>query len=104
MFTVKHIGPDGNESMVECHRFVRERRSDGFTQFLAYPEKPLPGEYIATWCGDESVRYGPELPGTYQQIYVMNRFGSTVASYSFGQPDFSRTAGAEQADPEKLAA
>lgn len=97
MFTVKHINSDGNENMVECHQFVRERRSDGFTQFLAYGENPLPCEYIATWCGDEDARGG--LLENQQTIYVMNRFGATVATYRFKQPDFSAPLMA-QSDPE----
>lgn len=100
MLTVKHINTDGNEYLVECHRFVRERRNDGFTQFLAYGEKPMPGDYIATWCGDEEQR--TSTAPNRQGLYVMNQHGSTVASYHFSQPDFS--CGAEQADPEKLAA
>lgn len=103
MFTVKHINIDGNENMVECHQFVRERRNDGFTQFLAYPENPMPNEYVATWCGDED-RHTSTLENR-QTIYVMNRFGATVATYNFRQPDFSRCAGAAQSgEPESLAA
>jgi len=86
MFTIKHIAADGNEHMVECHRFARERRSEGFTQFMAYPENPVPMEYIASWCGDERVADRLECD---QTIYVMNRFGATVATYRFKQPDLS---------------
>lgn len=100
MFTVKHINIDGNENMVECHQFVRERRSDGFTQFLAYGENPMPNDYIATWCGDEEQR--TSSLENRQTIYVMNRYGATVATYHFRQPDFCTTAG--PTEPEKLAA
>lgn len=102
MFTVKHIGPQGDENMIECHQFVRERRNDGFTQFLAYGERPMPGEYIATWCGDEE-RHTSSLENR-QTIYVMNRFGATVATYNFGQPDFNVASGSVGAEPEPLAA
>lgn len=101
MFTIKHIAADGNETMFECHQFVRERRSDGFTQFLAYDKNPLPCDYIATWCGDES-RSLAGLLENRQTIYVMNRFGATVATYHFAQPDFGGPAA--QADPAALAA
>lgn len=93
MFTVKHIGPQGDENLVQCHQFVRERRSDGFTQFMAYGENPLPSDYIATWCGDEEQR--TSSLDNRQTIYVMNRFGATVATYHFKQPEFNVAGGTE---------
>jgi hypothetical protein len=103
MLTIKHIDADGNEGLVECHSFKRERRYDGFIQYMAFGELPLPNDYIATWCGDEEQRVKPDL--NRQTLYVMNRHGATVATYYFRQPDFSQVCGDTcQADPESLAA
>lgn len=96
MLTIKHIDENGMETLVECHQFVREFRKDGYSQFLAYGEKPLPNDYIATWCGDEN---STDKLRNSQTIYVMNRHGATVSIYSFKQPDFG-----EQPDPDRLAA
>lgn len=96
MFTVKHIKPNGDELMVECDRFVRERRYDGFYQYTAHHKPPCDNyDYIASWCGDEDRERCLGLDR--HTIYVMNRFGSTVATHHFVGPDFSTAA---QADPE----
>lgn len=102
MFTIKHIAADGTEGLVQCNTFARERRDDGFTQFMAYGENPMPGEYIASWCGDEEQRTSDLL--NRQTIYVMNRFGATVATYRFNQPDFGACGNAASADLDRLAA
>lgn len=101
MFTIKHIDKRGNEHLVQCHSFRTERRDDGFMQYLAYGENPTPGDddYIATWCGDDN-RDRSDL--SWHTLYVMNRFGATVATHSFRDPDFGT--GAAHADPELLAA
>lgn len=98
MFTIKHIDKCGDERMVECHRFTKERRSDGFAQFMALDLFPNPGEYIETWCGDD----GPSNDLSCHTIYVMNRFGATVATHRFGDPDFSRDPRCAQADLSQL--
>lgn len=97
MFTIKHIDINGNEGIVECESFVRERRDDGFIQYLAYGANPLPGEYRASWCGDEEQRTSALT--NRQTLYVMNRFGATVATYRFTCPDFSHCGEAKQAVP-----
>lgn len=105
MLTIKHIDQNGDENISQCHRFVRERRHDGFTQFLSYGEHPLPGEYIFSWCGDEEQRTDSLV--NRQTIYVMNQHGSTVATYHFWQPDFRFGGGVtphHQACPEAVAA
>jgi hypothetical protein len=98
MFTIKHVNLAGDEFLVEAKQFLRERRSDGFIQYLAFDDNRH--DYIASWCGDE---HHERLRGTLDRhvLYVMNRFGSTVATHSFVNPDFSLAC---QADPEKLAA
>lgn len=96
MFTVKHIQPNGDEIMVECDRFVRERRYDGFYQYTAHHKPPCDNcDYVASWCGDEN---RDRLRGVIDRhaLYVMNRFGSTVATHTFIDPDFSLTAQAAQ--------
>lgn len=93
MLTIKHIGPDGTEIIVECDRFVRERRDDGNTQFTARLDGPPPPEgcvqpYSASWCGRQLLG-GIALD--MHTIYVMNRYGKTVETYRFSEPDFSLT-------------
>lgn len=104
MLTIKHIDQHGGETLIQCHRFNRERRSDGFTQYMAFAENPLPNDYIATWCGDEEQRTSSLV--NRQTIYVMNQHGTTVATYHFQQPDFGRNSGctSAQADPDLVAA
>src|SRR5688572_4180843 len=81
MFTIKHVDLDGSEFLVECERFVTERRSDGFLQYLAYgPVGTPPEAYIASWCGDDNV---PRDRLGWHTLYVMNRFGATVATHRF---------------------
>lgn len=99
MLTIKHVAADGTEGLVECHSFTREQRSDGFIQYMAFAERPLPNDYIGTWCGDEERRTSDTFLD--QTIYVMNQHGATVATYRFRQPDFSRECGETR---EKLAA
>lgn len=99
MFTIKHINSEGTEVLVECGRFVRERRSDGFIQYTARHQEPSDfADYVASWCGDEG---GTGIKS--DRLYVMNRFGSTVAVHCFNKPDFSE-APLAQADPELVAA
>lgn len=91
MFTVKHIDRNGGEYLVQCHSVVRERRSDGLTQIIAYAENALPGDYITSWCGDEEQR--TSSLENRQTIYVMNKYGATVATYHFRQPEFNCVGG-----------
>lgn len=85
MFTIKHIQPNGNETLIECGSFERTRRDDGFWQYSAYPEGNQCSDYLATWCGDEQPALGIL---TCHNLFVMNRFGSTVSKHSFCAPDF----------------
>lgn len=101
MFTIKHINPRGEERLVECDRFAVERRSDGFAQYMAYGPVSLDGDYIATWCGDDS---NSRTLVDRHALYVMNRHGTTVSTHVFGEPDHSNVpAGAACADPALLA-
>lgn len=93
MFTVKHIDKSGNEALFACASFVKERRSDGFSQYLALPEGPdARDNYVATWCGDDGT--GPNLTGELMRhaIYVMNRDGATVAVHRFDDARFGTVA------------
>jgi hypothetical protein len=85
MFTIKHIGPNDTEYLVEARQFLRERRGDGFYQYLAFDI--VSSDYTATWCGDERVHN--DLAGR-QILYVMNEAGATVAVHTFKRPDFSK--------------
>lgn len=80
MLTIKHIY-DGREFVFEAEYFTSERRKDGNTQYTAFDDHA--GEYKQTWCG----RAAP-MPALHQ-IYVMNRYGKTIGSYGFSDPDFS---------------
>lgn len=85
MFTIKHVSDEGRETMIECHGFVRERLPDGFYQYTAHHEgSPEKFDHVASWCGDE----GGESLRT-EAIYVMNRYGATVATHRFNRPNYS---------------
>lgn len=85
MLTILHVGENGEEMLVECDTFRKERRGDGFFQFLAFRAGCEPGDYLATWCCD--LTPGRDLNGVENCLYVMNSKGSTVARYSYRQPD-----------------
>lgn len=96
MITIKYInGNNDSEIVMAAERFVRERRDDGNTQYLAYdgpkikPDGSLEDparDYVATWCGKETHSNGSLYA---HRIYIMNEKGSTVAVYAFTDPDFS---------------
>jgi len=82
MFTIKHEDANGNTSLIQAKWFTSERRSDGFTQFLAFNEHR--GDYEATWCADENTAPSSDA------IYVMNEKGATVSVHRFNQPSFGK--------------
>jgi len=90
MFTIKHVDASGDEFFIQAKRFLRQRRGDGFMQYLAYHDDPA--AYDTTFCGDET-------PGTLhtQALYVMNEQGRTVQSYHFNEPVFSEPPYAQSA-------
>lgn len=95
MFTIKHIDTRGNEAVIECERFSTERRTDGFMQYLALGAvNEPPDSYIATWCGDDNRDC---CDPSWHTLYVMNRFGSTVATHTFRKPNFERNDTAKMA-------
>ena len=78
MFTVKHVDSKGNEFAIEAKSF--EVTTDGgLFRLMTYDEPYRGGSYKGLWVGK-----GHEigLPET-DAIYVMNRFGSTIAKYHF---------------------
>lgn len=82
MFTVKYIAPSGEENITECLSVIADRTSDGNARVLVFDEQPRlhkdnsAGVYVGL----------PAIPGEAPQmhdgiVYVMNRFGATVATY-----------------------
>jgi len=91
MFTVKHVKPNGDEFLMECVSFCAER-IDGTMdwRFMTFDkEYRESGAQTGLWVG--SAR-GNGI--SHDTIYVMNRFGATVATHYFEPRD-----GAVQADP-----
>lgn len=82
MFTVKHIKQDGTEFITECASFYVERAPDSMEKrFFTYDTPYRTGNWSGLWVG------GPEKDDlSNETIYVMNRFGATVATHRF-QPD-----------------
>lgn len=79
MFTVKHIDADGNEFALECRCYDVTRGAQGETRIMTYDTAYRdPNEYTGLWCG-KRVDFAPI--GGLWTIYVMNRFGSTIATY-----------------------
>lgn len=94
MFTIKHIMPNGDERIVECDSLVAKRRDDGFMQYTAFPANTGPDTaYTDTWCGND--RHPDKHFG--HALYVMNRFGATVATHRFVEPDFVCSVGSASA-------
>ena len=81
MFTIKHITPLGNEAILAAEEVTF--MSNGSCQDAGHDHEPFHGTvfYIPTApkASDSTII---QLHGG--TVYVMNRFGSTVAKYELG--------------------
>jgi hypothetical protein len=82
MFTLKYVAPNGEENIRECHAVIADRtESGGHPRVLVFDEIPVldKSNNSGVYChpGESS----NDLPGIHPTVYVMNRFGSTVATY-----------------------
>lgn len=81
MFTVKYIDGDGVEHISECSYVVMDRTPEGATRVMTFSEIPTvhcdnnSGVYVNNGAASSN---GPALGPS---VYVMNRFGATVATY-----------------------
>lgn len=109
MFTIKHIDGTGGEFAIEAEsysiEFERNEGKSDLIRFLAYDAPYREQNYKAFWVGVRETGGNPRSLDS-QSIYVMNRYGATVASVHFeGVPsDYWGAVTDCQADPEKLAA
>lgn len=103
MLTVKYVDGDGIEWMTECKHVVADKTIDGAPRILVFDD--IPDAHRSNSSGvyvDDGARsaHGP-IAGP--MVYVMNRFGSTVAKYQLQrpqsqqvyEPDFGRAAAAQ---------
>ena len=81
MFTIKYVGPDGSESITECAHVRQDRTSDGKIRVLVFDVHPSESgdNNSGVYCESECVSNA--CPPGAPVLYVMNRFGSTVATY-----------------------
>lgn len=86
MLTVKYVAPDGTESIKECLAVIADRTEhDGRPRVLTFDETPQwdksnsNGVYVAN--DDECAQCIPLTALSGPIVYVMNRFGATVAKY-----------------------
>jgi hypothetical protein len=75
MFTVKHISPSGGETIIEANGDVMFHPYDGANSV------PPSEAHVYVPTADGEIQ--PLYEGT---IYVMNRFGTTVAKYDLSPP------------------
>lgn len=81
MFTVKYVSPQGEENLSECHSVILDRTEhDGSKRVLVFNEIPTlakdnnSGVFCSSNCDSTDDIHGGI-------VYVMNRFGATVATY-----------------------
>lgn len=81
MLTVKYIDGDGIEWMTEAAHIVADQTIDGAPRVLIFDEIPNShrSNSSGVYCDDHKrSSRGPALGPT---VFVMNRFGATVATY-----------------------
>lgn len=81
MLTVKYVDGDGIEWLSECAYVVADRTIDGAPRVLVFDEMPdaFRANSSGVYCDDQRASAGGPLHGP--TVYVMNRFGATVATY-----------------------
>jgi hypothetical protein len=92
MLTVKHINTDGTETLLEAERVEKVQTGDRFSDgiFLDREPRPMLTPSLATEEASlvpRSFRHvihfaeARSSDDTVPMVYVMNRFGATVATY-----------------------
>jgi len=101
MFTVKHIGRDGNEFAIEAESYeIQHDRQEGIIRVMTYDSKARDGNYTGLWAG---VPRGDTIPEN--TLYIMNQAGATVSTICFNNiPENHWGEQLMQDDPGKLAA
>lgn len=85
MLTVKHIANDGTETLVEGEKIEKVHTGDRFMDAIYVDRQPE--DLADTTCPGRSARHtfrfgtGDDGPTPGPMVYVMNRFGATVATY-----------------------
>lgn len=81
MLTVKYVDGDGVERLTECRHVVADRTIDGMPRVLVFDEIPdARGSNNSGIYVDEGMRStNGQIGGPV--VYIMNRFGATVATY-----------------------
>ena len=92
MLTIKHIDQEDREFILECTSFCAERIEGTLAwRYMAFDKDYMvPGNQIGLWAG--GCRTGLD----YDTLYVMNRFGATVATYHFQPQDLGECFQAER--------
>lgn len=86
MFTIKHIASNGDEYGLEAHSYQIKRDADGVSRLLTYDKITSPDDaHTSVFTGDRQHGAGPDT----HSAYVMNRFGSTVATFHYTEHDWS---------------
>lgn len=102
MFTIKHVSPSGSEFAIEAESyFVEYDRPANLVRITCGDKQYRDGDYTGFWAGVPRNSGGPDA----HTIYVMNGHGSTIAQHHFTEsPPDHFNIGAEQVDPDKIAA
>jgi predicted subunit of tRNA(5-methylaminomethyl-2-thiouridylate) methyltransferase len=82
--TIKYVSPTGEENIAESHSVVADRtEGDGRPRVLVFDEIPAlhKGNNVGAYVGDLSGSTDAPLKTHNGIVYVMNRFGATVATY-----------------------
>lgn len=95
MLTIKHIDTDGTETLMEAERVEKVRTGDRYNDGIYLDRKPIdccgtgpqpPREFkhviLFRDASSQLVGGDPSTALAYDPfVYVMNRFGATVATY-----------------------
>lgn len=76
MLTVLHRKADGSEEIFEAVSVSRQQKGEGLEQIPALGKFVIKGAY-----GDENNEPVFEIASPFGAIFVMNRYGATVARY-----------------------
>lgn len=81
MLTVKYINGDGEESLTEHKHVIADRTDSGAPRVLVFDETPNHDKcnHSGIYVDDQRRSSNGLVQGP--TLYVMNRFGATVATY-----------------------
>lgn len=97
MLTLKYV-KGGEEYVSECYALKADRCDDGRRRIAAYESEKLQDGPVGYFFGEGPVKFdGSRKPFSGDTLYVMNRFGATVATYHFEMSE-------AQEEPEAIAA